>query len=275
VANFIFSILAFALLAMIMGRDVTDPKTLEARVAVVAGAPAATAGLKDGDLIVALNDKPIANFVALQSEVRSRPGEVVTIRIQRERSVLALPVTLGSTKERTGVSEGVLGVRPNAEPIIERPDPLTAIGIGAERVWSLVAQTGSYLGRVLTGAATPDQLSGPIGIFSASSQVATGAVSGEASAGDKLGRLALSLVMLAAFLSVAVGVANLLPLPVLDGGQLILCGVEAVRGKPLGPKAQEFSYRAGVALVASLILLATWNDLQRLKLLEFLGGMLS
>jgi regulator of sigma E protease len=85
----------------------------------------------------------------------------------------------------------------------------------------------------------------------------------------------VSLAQLAAMLSVAVGLVNLLPVPILDGGHLLFYGVEAVRGRPLGPKAQEIGYRAGFALVASLFLFATWNDLQRSKLLEFLGGMLS
>jgi regulator of sigma E protease len=76
-------------------------------------------------------------------------------------------------------------------------------------------------------------------------------------------------------LSVAVGLVNLLPVPILDGGHLLFFGIEAVRGRPLGPKAQEIGYRAGFAFVASLFLFATWNDLQRSKLLEFLGGMLS
>jgi regulator of sigma E protease len=173
---------------------------------------------------------------------------------------------------------GFLGIERQTQPTerqIERFGPIEALGAGATQVWDIIASTGAYVGNVFSGRASAEHIAGPAGIFAASGSVAKSAMSGNGDAGEKLARLALSLVAWAATLSVAVGIVNLLPVPVLDGGHLLFYGIEAVRGRPLGPKAQEYGYRAGMAFVASLFLFATWNDLQRFKLLEFLGGMLS
>jgi regulator of sigma E protease len=281
--NFIFSILVLALLAMIVGRDVTPLDTLAPRIdGVVAAGPAATAGLRPGDVVVAIDDKPVASFGAMQEIVRARPGQRASFTVLRDGARVTTPVAIGARTEpdQTGVeqSTGFLGVSRQTLPSerrVERSGPIEAIGVGATQVWGLVANTGAYVGNVFSGKASAEHIAGPIGIFGASGQVAKGAISGDDTLGDKLTRLIVSLAQLAAMLSVAVGLVNLLPVPILDGGHLLFYAVEAVRGRPLGPKAQEIGYRAGFALVASLFLFATWNDLQRSKLLEFLGGMLS
>src|SRR5262249_32813832 len=142
------------------------------------------------------------------------------------------------------------------------------------QTWRFVAATGGYIGNILTGKASANQIAGPVGIFSVSSQVAHDAVH-DGSWAERAAKLCANLISLAALLSVAVGIMNLLPVPVLDGGMILFCAIEAVRGRPLDPKAQEFGFRAGLAAVASLLLFATWNDLQRLNVLEFLRAMIS
>jgi len=276
--NFIFSILVLALLAMIFGRDVTPPRV----EGVVAGGAAATAGLQAGDRVVAVDGKPTESIGALQKIIRVHPGERIVLTLERADATLQLPVVVSSKREldQTGVEGdvGFIGVSLMSEPgrrKVERVGPIEAVGIGATQVWGLIANTGAYVGNVFSGKASAKHIAGPIGIFGASGQVAKGAISGDDTLGDKATRLIVSLTQLAAMLSVAVGLVNLLPVPILDGGHLMFYAVEAVRGRPLGPKAQEIGYRAGFALVASLFLFATWNDLQRSKLLEFLGGMLS
>lgn len=281
--NFIFSALVFAALIMIVGRDVTPVAELSPRIdGVVAQGPAATAGLKGGDVIVAIDGQAIASFGAMQSVVRTSPGETLSFTVRRDGANLVTPVVVGSTKDIdiTGLetNRGFLGVSRQTLPTerkVERFGPVEALGHGVGQVWGIIASTGAYVGNVFSGKASAEHIAGPIGIFGASGEVAKGAIAGDDTLGDKLSRLALSLLQLAAMLSVAVGLVNLLPVPILDGGHLLFFGIEAVRGRPLGPKAQEIGYRAGFALVASLFLFATWNDLQRSKLLEFLGGMLS
>jgi regulator of sigma E protease len=281
--NFIFSIIVLALLAMIVGRDVTSLDSLAPRIdGVVADGPAAKAGLKAGDVVVSIDGQPVSSFGAMKTLVQERPGKTTAIVVSRDGAMVESRITIATITEpdQTGVqrSRGSLGVSRSTLPSerrVERADPVSAIGIGASQVWGLVANTGAYVGNVFSGKASAEHIAGPIGIFGASGQVAKGAISGDDTLGDKLGRLIVSLAQLAAMLSVAVGLVNLLPVPILDGGHLLFYAVEGARGRPLGPKAQEIGYRAGFAFVASLFLFATWNDLQRSKLLEFLGGMLS
>ncbi|MBK6704343.1 MAG: site-2 protease family protein [Caulobacteraceae bacterium] len=191
-------------------------------------------------------------------------------------------ITLSATPTRsTGAAggpaagQGVLGVRPlvlESERVIERIGILESVRIGATDTWGIIAQTGGYIGGVFTGRESGNQIAGPLGIINVSGQVATSALNGgdgSTTLGDRLAFLALSLLNLAAVLSVAVGIVNLLPIPILDGGHLLFYAIEGVRGgKPLPPAAQEWAYRGGFAVMASLFLFATWNDITRL----FLGA---
>jgi regulator of sigma E protease len=265
VANFIFSVLAFGLLAFIMGRDVTDISQIPARIAgVVEGSAAAQAGLRSGDVIRAANDAPIANFPALQARIAAAAGQTLSLSVEREGQRL----TLNATPTRRG-DNGVLGVSGplllESERQVERFSPLEAIGVGAQRTWSMVAQTGAYVGGIFAGRESGRDIAGPLGILNVSGQVASSALdAGEQTPSGAIGLLLLSLLGLAAMLSVAVGIVNLLPIPILDGGHLMFYAIEAVRGgKPLPAVAQEWAYRAGFAVMASLFLFATWNDITR------------
>jgi regulator of sigma E protease len=281
--NFVFSILVFALIVMIVGRDVTPVASLSPRIdGVEASGPAASSGLQAGDVIAAIDGRPVESFGKMQEIVRANPGDTLAFTVVRGSERVAVDVTVGERTaiDKTGVESrlGYLGVSRQTQPDerqIERLGPIAALGEGASQVWDIISSTGAYLGNVMSGRASAEHIAGPAGIFDASGKVASGAIAGDDSAADKVGRLILSLLAWAATLSVAVGLVNLLPVPVLDGGHLMFYAVEAVRGRPLGPKAQEFGYRAGFAIVASLFLFATWNDLQRSNLLEFLGGILS
>lgn len=281
--NFIFSTVAFALIAMIVGRNVILVESLPPRVDVIApGSPAAAAGLRAGDVIASVDAEPVGSFGRLKEIVGARPGKVSTFAVQRGAETVTLQVKIGdqTAPDMTGVDHrtGYLGIERKSLPSeikIVRPNPVEAIGVGASQVWDIIASTGAYVGNIFSGRASAAHIAGPAGIFAASGAVAKSAISGDVPPGEKLARLVLSLLAWAAQLSVAVGIVNLLPVPILDGGHLLFYAIEGVRGRPLGPKAQEIGYRAGFAFVASLFLFATWNDLQRFKLLEFLGGMLS
>lgn len=268
--NFIFSILVFALLALIVGRDTTDPRTIPARIAsVAAGSAAANAGLQTGDIIVGVDGVSVRNFTELQGQIGPALGRQVNLLVERDGAQRQLQIT----PTRNGEGRGVLGVSGplplDSERTIVRFGPMEALGVGASNTWGIIAQTGAYIGGVFSGRESGNQIAGPLGIINVSGQVATSALSsggpGNDDWTDRLGMLALSLLKLAAVLSVAVGFVNLLPIPILDGGHLLFYGIEAVRGgKPLPPSTQEWAYRAGFAVMASLFLFATWNDITRL-----------
>lgn len=267
ITNFIFAIFAFALVALIFGRDTTNIDAIPARVgSVIAGGAAAAAGLQPGDEIVSVDGRSTRNFSDLQAQVAPAAGRALTVEIERNgaRHSVVLTPTRGSG------GRGVISVSGPMVLASERSsvpyNPLEAMGVGAGNTWRIIAQTGAYIGAVFTGRESGDQIAGPLGIINVSGQVATSALDApNATLAEKLQFLALSLLNLAAVLSVAVGIVNLLPIPILDGGHLLFYGIEAARGgKPLPPAAQEWAYRAGFAVMASLFLFATWNDITRL-----------
>lgn len=274
ITNFIFAILAFAALAAIVGRDVTPMEQIPARIAAVTPESAAErAGLRPNDVIRSVNGQSVANFSAFQRIVVASPEQDLALQVERNGSLIILTATpTRSTGAANGppAGQGMLGVRPlvlESERVIERIGIIESIGIGAGDTWAIIAQTGAYLGGVFTGRESGNQIAGPLGIINVSGQVATSALSGgnDGNWGARLALLALSLLNLAAVLSVAVGIVNLLPIPILDGGHLLFYAIEGARGgKPLPPAAQEWAYRAGFAVMASLFLFATWNDITRL-----------
>jgi regulator of sigma E protease len=151
---------------------------------------------------------------------------------------------------------GVLGLGRSTQPgdiKTQRYSPLAAVGQGAWETWSIVERTIGYIGGVFTGREAADQLGGPIRIAQVSGQVAS------------VGFIAL--MHLTAVLSVSIGLLNLFPIPLLDGGHLLFYGIEAIRGKPLSEGIQEISFRIGLAFVLMLMIFATWNDLIHLKFL--------
>lgn len=269
VTNFIFAIFAFALLVLVVGRDQTEITDVPARLsAVAADSAASAAGLQRGDVIVSVDGNPTPSFLELQQFIGAAAGREVALQIERDGAqfgVNATPQAAGGDAER-----GVLGVSGplalESERNVTRYGPIEAIGVGARQTWQIVALTGAYIGGIFTGQNSGRDIAGPLGILSQSGQVTEAAIStGDGDFWQGLANVALALLGWAAILSVAVGIVNLLPIPILDGGHLLFYGIEAVRGgKPLPPAAQEWAYRAGFAVMASLFLFATWNDVTRL-----------
>lgn len=272
--NFIFSTLAFATIALIVGRDVTDVSRIPARIGAVSeGTAAAAAGLRAGDVIRAVDGQPVPTFTALQSHIVRSADHALALQVERGGQMLTLTATPRRAPRDVGnihAGQGMLGISgpmvlPSEQQVLHY-NPLQALQEGAKHTWEMVAQTGTYVADVFTGRASGNQIAGPLGIVNVSGQVATAALAApDATLGKRLQILALSMLNLAAVLSVAVGIVNLLPIPILDGGHLLFYGIEGLRGgKPLPAAAQEWAYRAGFAVMASLFLFATWNDITRL-----------
>jgi regulator of sigma E protease len=275
VTNFVFAIFAFASVAFLAGRDVTDYGQVPARIGgVVADTPAAAAGLRRGEVVVAVDGAPISGWAGFQDRILGSGGQPLRLSLEdadgtaREVSVTprltSRPGPDGATEQAWALGLQ-LGVH-NDERTVEPINLLEALNLGAGGTWAIVARTGAYLGGILTGQNSGGDIAGPLGIFKASGQIATVALDASADdLGSRIASLALALLGWAGMLSVAVGIVNLLPIPVLDGGHLLFYGIEAVRGgRPLPPTAQEWAYRAGFAVMASLFLFATWNDITRL-----------
>ncbi len=253
VANFLLAAVLFAALFATAGRPVSIPVIGD----VVAEGAAARAGLLAGDRVVSIDGAPVARFEDLQRIVSANPDRPLSVRVLRDGQERTLPVTAGSREGAAGRRVGVLGVRGGAAEFV-RLDPLSAVGAGVAQTWDVAVQTIQGLGQMLSGARNTDELSGPLGIAQLSGQVAS------------LGLA--SLVSFIAVLSVNLGLINLFPIPILDGGHLVFYAMEALRGRPLPARVQEFGFRAGFAVLAGLFVFATWNDLSHLGLFRWVRG---
>jgi regulator of sigma E protease len=253
IANFILAIVIFSLVFMIFGRQVTTPRV----DSVQPGSAAAVAGFEPGDLILSINGEEIENFGEMQRIVSASPDVPLTILVQRGERQLTLSATprLQEIKDNFGNTHrvGLLGISRSTtreDVITERYDPVTAVKMGVAETWFVLERTVSYVGGLITGREATDQLGGPIRIAQISGQVA--------------GVSFAALLHLTAVLSVSIGLLNLFPIPLLDGGHLVFYAIEAIRGRPLSERAQEYGFRVGLALVVMLMLFATWNDIVHL-----------
>jgi regulator of sigma E protease len=253
IANFLLAIAIFAGIFMVVGKQTTS-----ARVDTVqANSAAATAGFKPGDLVVSIDGTKIASFSEMQRIVSIAAGEPMSIEVDRDGALVTLRATpqMREIKDNFGNVHrlGVLGISRSMAPgdvKTERMDPLTAIVAGTKETWFVVDRTLGYIGGVFSGREAADQLGGPIRIAQVSGQVATAGFT--------------ALLHLTAVLSVSIGLLNLFPIPLLDGGHLLFYLIEAVRGRPLSERAQEVGFRIGLAIVLMLMIFATFNDILHL-----------
>jgi len=250
IANFLLAIVIFAFMFTFIGQR----QILPIIDAVTPGSAAEQAGFKPGDLIRSIDGKSIESFGEIQRIVSISSGQELTILVDRAGSELALKATphMRETTDVFGnkIRRGLLGIRRSASPedwTLKKYDPLTALWKGTEQTYFVISRTLYYLYEVVTGRQDADQLGGPIRIAQVSGQVA--------SAGF------FALLNLAAVLSVSIGLINLFPIPMLDGGHLLFYAIEAIRGRPLSERIQEIGFRIGLALVLMLMVFATWNDL--------------
>lgn len=259
-ANFIFSIIAFALVFATVGQSVTQPIVGQ----IMPGSAAAAAGLKPGDKFISVDLARISRFEQIQQIIGLNTGTPIPIVVERDGKEVDLSATpkIVTDTDRFGNQHSIarLGVQAKAGALV-RLDPATAVWHGVEQTWNITAGTLEALWQMIVGRRSGDELSGPVGIVRMSGEVASGGV--------------VALIGFMAVLSVNLGLINLFPIPVLDGGHLLFYVAEAIKGKPLGQRAQEYGFRLGLALVLTLMVFATWNDFARLHIVAFIKGLVT
>jgi regulator of sigma E protease len=252
-ANFILAIVIFTGLFTFFGK----PSTTARVDTVQADSAAAAAGFQPGDVVAAIDGTVIGSFSDMQRIVGMEAGQPLKFTIKRGDLTVELKATpeLREIKDSFGNVHrlGVLGITRATAPgdvLTERVDPASAFWLGVKETWFVVDRTLAYIGGIFTGREAADQVGGPLRIAQISGQVATIGLS--------------ALIHLAAVLSISIGLLNLFPVPLLDGGHLLFYAIEAVRGRALSERAQEMGFRIGLGLVLMLMVFATYNDILHL-----------
>lgn len=255
-ANYIFAILIFALIFVTYGKDVAVPVIGE----VTANSAAERASLKSGDKIVALNGSAVESFDQIAEFVRVNLDQDIHIAFERNGTV---ETTLAKPDIATDVDilgkemrVGRLGISNAEAGVVVQLGPLDSLAEGTKRVFEVSGVMLKGIWQIVTGVRSTNEIGGVI---------RTGAIAGQlADAG------LWSLVMFSALLSVNLGLVNLFPIPLLDGGHLVYYSIEAVRGRPVGERMQEWGFRFGIAFVLGLMCFAAWNDLVYLNVIDYI-----
>lgn len=257
--NLMFAVLLLGGLAMLRGEAVSEP--VIGRIAE--GSAAQAAGLRSGDRIVSIMGREMENFQDIASVVSLRPNELLPYEIERDRQRIQMTIAAGTRIEedrfgnvyrigQLGIASGEISLRPVG--VIDAPL------VGFEQAVSITRTAFDGLGQIITGRRSVSELGGPLKIADISGQAASMGVE--------------SFVFFMALISINLGFINLLPIPMLDGGHLLFYGIEAVQRRPVSPAVQEWAYRSGLALLLTMMLLVTFNDLGSFGLWRNLSGLI-
>lgn len=248
-ANFLLAIVIFTGMFLVFGLTRMEPRVSE----VEPGTPAAAAGFQPGDLIKSVDGRQIGDFAELQRIVSASAGRTLTFEVERGGAITVLKAApqLREHQDRLAGRHArvVIGIRSSPEVAAlhrEAVTPWRAIALGAGKTWEISAATLSSIGDIFVGQQAANQIGGPIRIAVLSGEMA------------KLGPEFL--IQFIAFMSISIGLINLFPIPLLDGGHLLFYAIEAIRGRPLNKRAQEIGFNVGLALIVSLFLLASYYD---------------
>ncbi len=256
-SNFLLAIAVFTYFIFTVGISSTQPIVGE----VMPDTPAATAGLKTGDRVLKVDAREMHDFNDIPDAIMTNLGTPVVLTIRRGEKTFTKSLTPISFADKDALGNAVkrplLGIR--SQQITYKDVTLPqAIALSTERTYDMCATSLRVLGQMITGKRSTEELKGPLGIAKLSGEVT--------SSGDTLGETVRMFLWFVALLSVNLGLVNLLPIPMLDGGHLAFYGLEALRGRPLAEKFQEYSFRFGFAVIACLMALSVFNDVKQMVL---------
>lgn len=239
--NFVLAFVLFIVYATINGIPVDNAQLGK----LEPGQPAAKAGLKQGDRVLAINDNPVNSWEELVGIIQKHPGDKLEFKVKRDGETLEIPVTPDKENVGKGKTIGQIGSYAPTEFSV-----MGSIKYGFQQTWFWGTVIFDALGKLVTGQIGLDTLSGPVGIYSVTGQVAhaTGVT---------------GLISWAGALSINIGIFNLLPLPALDGGRLLFLAFEAIRRKPVDPQKESLFHLVGFAFLLLLMIVVTWNDIHR------------
>ncbi len=249
-ANYVFALVLFAVLFATIGQRVTPPNIS----AVLPGSAAERAGIKPGDVVVSIDGQSIARFEQIVAIVQLKAGIAMDVVVRRDGAERIFKVT-PALKEQADVFGnihriGQMGISHEGRSVMVKHGPVGAVVQAGAETFNLTWGTLTAIGQMIVGARNADELGGPLRIAKFS--------------GDVWRLDTAAILSFMAYLSISLGLINLFPVPMLDGGHLLFYAVEVVRGRPLGPRLQEYGFRIGLALVLGLLVFATWNDLREL-----------
>jgi regulator of sigma E protease len=258
--NFIFAIIVMAILFTLSGKPFSPAIVDQIRE----DGAAAAAGIELGDRIVAVDGEEVESFADLQAIVRVSAEQELAFSVERGGEIIQLPVIpeLSEFEDRFGMTHriGLIGVSTERVETIHL-SPGQSLVAAFEETWRIISGTLVALGEMIVGSRGTEELGGPLKIAQMSGTIAA----------DGL----VPAIWFTAVLSINLGLINLFPIPMLDGGHLVLYTVEAIRGRAMTERTQEIAFRFGLAMVLSLMVFATWNDLVNLKVVEFVSGLVS
>ncbi|MGB0577241.1 MAG: RIP metalloprotease RseP [Alphaproteobacteria bacterium] len=260
-ANFLFAIVVLAGLFSIVGQPYTPADVGK----IVPGSAAEEAGLKPGDIFVQIGSTNIQRFEQVRRIVQLAPGQRLSMVVKRdgkEISLTVVPKAVEVTQFGSKQIIGRLGVsRSGGDMTFIRHDPITAVWEASVRTVVLTGNILDALGQIISGQRNAKELGGPVRIAQISGDMAQAGF--------------VMILQFAAILSINLGLINLFPIPLLDGGHLVFYGIEALRGRPVGERAMGFSLNIGLALILCLTVFVTWNDLVQLRFVEYVIGLVT
>lgn len=257
ISNFLLAIIVFTYFIFTTGLASTKPVVGQ----IMPHTPAAAAGLKSGDVVLKVDARVMKNFNDIPDAIMTNLGTPVTLTIERKGKQFekTLTPTWYEDKDALGnpVKRPLLGIR-SQQITYEDVGLFPALWIATEKTYDMCASSLKVLGQMITGKRSTEELKGPLGIAKLSGEVTQ--------QGDTLGETARMILWFIALLSVNLGLVNLLPIPMLDGGHLAFYAIEGVRGRPMAEKFQEYGYRFGFIIIAGLMALSLFNDVKNILL---------